>query len=69
MLNHDYQLTFLFRRPNIAALAEVLTEFNELNNRLQPHMQRFTEIVRSDAEMNAQVIFLFDHFNIIQMVM
>lgn len=39
-------------RPNISALGEILVEVNELNRRLQPHIERFTRIVQDDAEMN-----------------
>ncbi|XP_053380181.1 large proline-rich protein BAG6-like [Mercenaria mercenaria] len=39
-------------RPNINALGEVLVEVNELNRRLQPHIERFTRIVQEDGEMN-----------------
>ncbi|XP_060599350.1 large proline-rich protein BAG6-like isoform X2 [Ruditapes philippinarum] len=39
-------------RPNVSALGEVLVEVNELNRRLQPHIERFTRIVQDDGEMN-----------------
>ena len=42
-------------RPNITALGEVLEEIEELNRRLQPHLQRFTQIVRDDAESGETV--------------
>ena len=42
-------------RPNITALGEVLEEIEELNRRLQPHLQRFTQIVRDDAETGENV--------------
>lgn len=31
-------------------------EVNELNRRLQPHIDRFTRIVQEDGEMNPNVI-------------
>jgi hypothetical protein len=39
----------------VSALGEVLVEVNELNRRLQPHVERFTRIVQDDGEMNENV--------------
>ena len=42
----------------MSALGEVLVEVNELNRRLQPHIERFTRIVQDDGEMNQDVRFM-----------
>ena len=51
---HPYLLV-IFSRPNITALGEVLEEVEALNHRLQPHLERFTQIVREDAQTDENV--------------
>ena len=53
LINED--LVCFNSRPNITALGEVLEEVEALNVRLQPHLQRFTQIVRDDAQADENV--------------
>lgn len=46
---------FLFSRPRISALGEVLNEVHEINRRFQPFLERYQQLLLDDPELSEQV--------------